>query len=466
VATLATGRHTFGSSVTRRQLANRPPTPFTPTMAGRPGELVQIDTTPLDVMAIIDDGVVGRVELTITLDVATRSIPSAVLRPKGTKAVDAALLLGRMLVPESMRPGWSPALAMAASPLPHRRLVDIDARLEHAASKPVIVPETIVCDRGQVFLSETFLRACSTLGISLQPAHPRTPTDKAVIERTFGSINTLFCQHVAGYTGPNVPRRGTNPEGAATWTLAELQELLDEWIVVGWQNRPHDALRDPAHPSGALSPNEMYAAMVAAAGYVPLTLSGEDYLELLPVTWRSINAYGIQIDHRTYDCIELDPYRRQPSGHTPKGGRWEIHYDPYDLTRVWLRTPDAWITVPWTHLPMVSAPFADFTWRHARQVAASRGLDATNETAVAQVLDDLLTRAGEHQPALTARIAARTRATTPTLTPVAVDEPDHSGPHDNENDDNGDGDGDGDGDGEATVIPFGMIDPESEADYL
>ena len=30
---------------------------------------------------------------------------------------------------------------------------------------------------------------------------------------------------------------------------------------------------------------KMYTALVAAAGYLPLTLSGEDYLELLPVQW-------------------------------------------------------------------------------------------------------------------------------------------------------------------------------------
>jgi putative transposase len=348
---------------------------------------------------------------------------------------------------------------MARSPLPHDRLVDIDVRLEHAAARPVIVPETIVCDRGRVFLSETFLRACSTLGISLQPAHPRTPTDKGVVERTFGSINTLFCQHVAGYTGPNVTRRGADTEEAAVWSLAELQELLDEWIVAGWQNRPHDALRDPTNPARALSPNEMYAAAVAAAGYVPLPLSGEDYLELLPVAWRCINAYGIQIDHRTYDCIELDPYRRQSSPHAAKRGLWPVHYDPYDVTRVWLRTPDGWVIVPWTHQAMVTAPFADFTWRHARQLAAARGLDARNEADVARVLDDLLTRAGQPPERASARIRARTRAAVSSTVHVLVrDEPDLAEAEDDVDE------LDGDDDWIAKVIPFGMFDPEAEAD--
>lgn len=86
-------------------------------------------------------------------------------------------------------------------------------------------------------------------------------------------------------------------------------------------------------------------------------------------------------------------------------------FDPYDLRHVWLRVPDGWVTVPWTYLPMVNAPFADFTWEHARHLAADRGQDRAAETAVAEALDDLLNRAG--QPAetkKTRRVRARTRA--------------------------------------------------------
>jgi hypothetical protein len=133
IDTLSAGRHTFGSAVTRRQTANRPATPFTPTLAARPGEQVQIDSTPLDVMVLLEDGVTVRADLTIAIDVATRTVCAAVLRPVGTKAVDAALLLARMLVPEPMRPGWADALRMSASRLPHGRLVAIDTRMELAA---------------------------------------------------------------------------------------------------------------------------------------------------------------------------------------------------------------------------------------------------------------------------------------------------------------------------------------------
>ncbi|MEU4806589.1 Mu transposase C-terminal domain-containing protein [Actinosynnema sp. NPDC023587] len=447
---LSTGRHTFGSAVTRRQLANRPDGAFTATAPARPGEQVQIDSTPIDVMVLAADGVPVRADLTIAIDVATRTICAAVLRPVGTKAVDAALLLAKMLVPEPMRPGWSAALAMASSVLPHERLLAVDARMREAAARPVIAPEQVVVDHGRVFISETFTRACERLGISIQPARKGTPTDKGVVEATFAAIKTLFAQHVAGFKGANPTLRGRDV--AAVWTVGELQDLLDEWLIVGWAHRPHDALRDPNAPRRMLTPNERYAALVAVAGYLPLTLGGTDYLELLPVVWRAINDYGIRVEHRTYDSPDLGPLRRQHSGLSGKRGLWEVHYDPYDLAQVFVRIPDGWVTAPWTHRNLVTAPFADFTWRHARRLVAESGRDVT-EAEIARALDALLTRA-EHGPDKAgARVAARTRtaAATTARPPVEPQEitaaPEAGAP----------------GTG-AQVIPFGVFDADAEAE--
>ncbi len=146
---LSQGRHTTGSARTRRSLANRPDGPFGELAACRPGELVQIDSTKLDVLVLLEKGVPGRVELTGTVDLATRSIPAVVVRPS-TKSVDAALLLARTLTPEPMRPGWAEALAMSRSVLPHRRMLALDQRLEHAAARPVIAP--VISSRASVQL--------------------------------------------------------------------------------------------------------------------------------------------------------------------------------------------------------------------------------------------------------------------------------------------------------------------------
>jgi len=468
---LSQGRHTTGSARTRRSLANRPDGPFGELTATRPGELVEIDSTPLDVDVLLEEGVPGRVELTGTVDLATRSIPAVVLRPT-TKSVDAALLLARTLTPEPMRPGWADALRMSRSVLPHRRMLAVDQRLEHAAARPVIAPETIVCDHGKAFISHNFRSACRMLGINFQPTHPQSPTEKPHIERTLESVATLFAQFVAGYVGRSAEHRGRNVQDERLWSLLELQELLDEWIVAVWHNRPHDGLRDPATPGRAFTPNEKYVALIEAAGYVPVALSASDYIELLPARWQAINAYGIKLNHRTYDSADLNPFRRQRSGVKAKKDRWEVHHDPYDVSRIWVRNhwDGGWIMCVWKHLRRVPVPFGELAWDHARQELADRGEQPT-ETAIADAVASLLNKAShgpapagnpQHKASRKAsskrqRVAARTRATTPARPRPAADpaEPTPAAPtFDDETDETAIG----------GVIPLRVFDARKEAE--
>ncbi|HEX2807143.1 MAG TPA: hypothetical protein VHN80_13345, partial [Kineosporiaceae bacterium] len=117
VEAIEAGRGTFSSARTRRSLAGRPDGAHALVTALRPGELMEIDSTPLDVLVVLDDGSTDRAELTGLVDIATRTLAAVVLRPS-TKAVDAALLLARALTPQPLRPGWPEALRMARSVLP------------------------------------------------------------------------------------------------------------------------------------------------------------------------------------------------------------------------------------------------------------------------------------------------------------------------------------------------------------
>ena len=57
---VSAGKHTTGSASTRRSLAARPEGMFAARTVSAPGEVMEIDSTPLDVMVLLDDGVVGR----------------------------------------------------------------------------------------------------------------------------------------------------------------------------------------------------------------------------------------------------------------------------------------------------------------------------------------------------------------------------------------------------------------------
>ncbi|WP_328374574.1 DDE-type integrase/transposase/recombinase (plasmid) [Streptomyces sp. NBC_00440] len=375
----------------------------------RPGEQVQIDTTRLDIMAVLEGGSLGRPELTIAVDVATRSILAAILRPHSTKAVDAALLLAEMAVPHPARPTWPTSLHLSRAEVPFERMLSLDKRLEGAAARPVIVPETIVVDRGKIYLSQGFVAACETLGVNVQPAPPRRPQAKAVVERTFGSINDLFCQHVAGHTGSNPQRRGSKTAAEARWTIGQLQDFLDEWITCGWQNRPHDGLRHPVLPKTALTPNQMWAALITISGYVPVPLTGADYLELLPVRWQPITERGIRLDYRTYNHDILDPHRSERSPITSKDGKWEVHHNPHDARQIFVRLTDGHLhEIPWIHRDHVHQPFNDAIWRHVQAEVEQRGDREQHEADLADALDQLLRRT--RHPAETEQKTRRRRA--------------------------------------------------------
>ena len=111
-------------------------------------------------------------------------------------------------------------------------MLSIDERLEHAAAKPVIVPETIVVDHGSVFVSRNFRASCRHLGINFQPAHKATRSDKPHIERLlrFGRrrCSPSSCPAIPAR---NPDRRGRGIDGQPLWSMLELQDLLDEWLI-------------------------------------------------------------------------------------------------------------------------------------------------------------------------------------------------------------------------------------------
>ena len=103
-------------------------------------------------------------------------------------------------------------------------------------------------------------------------------------------------------------------------------------------------------------------------------------------------------------------------------GLWEIHYDPYDVSRIWVRDHwnGGWISVFWTQLHRVAAPFGELAWDHTR-----KSLPGATEAELANAVEDLLTRAGQGPgggdgpgTGLTKRdrrVAARTRAVQPAI---------------------------------------------------
>jgi transposase InsO family protein len=417
--------HPFGNATTRRTQANRPDRAWGRQAPSRPGELFEIDSTPLDLLVIGPDGSTSRADLTVALDIATRTPLAAILRLVSTKAVDAAVLLGRAMTPLPMQPGWDASMAYSRSVLPQGMLPGDDAVRASIAAKPVIVPESITVDRGKVFVGSTFTAACERLQISLTKAAPRTPTDKPHIERFFAGVNTGFTQYLAGYTGPNVVRRGKDPAAEARFTLAEVQNLLDWWLVAVWQNRPHPGLRHPAMPKKDLTPNEAFAALTSVAPQIPVTLDRDDYIALLPVTWRTIQPYGINFEGLHYDSPALHEYRGTSSGlPSPAAGRWEIRYDPYRIQSIHIRDhrKGRWIEAEWSLARHLVGPFSLDVLTAAKKAMGKRAETVPGKDLLAEI-NRIMTAPAGRAEAQAARRASSTGPLIPEDLPPGRDDP-------------------------------------------
>ena len=327
-----------GKATTRRTEANRHERGPRPIAATTPGQYVEIDSTPINVMALLSDGKPGRVHLTVAMDVATRSMLAFDIVPTGASGVEHADLLGRMLRPRQCRADAPDYLRLdKAGDLPAAALLAADARQDGAVAVPYIVPETITTDRGKDYLSETFVSACRHFGISVIAAPPHSPTYKGHVERLMGTIETSWMQKLPGYVGNSVANRGREIDLSGLLTVHELRESFEEWWVRVYQRTPHRELRDRDLPSRCYSPNQMYTALFDAGAGIPVPIDEATFISLMRPYARTIQSDGIHIENLTYWHDDLVALRKL----TPptKDGKWVVRRDPYDPDRVWVQHP-------------------------------------------------------------------------------------------------------------------------------
>lgn len=345
---LTAGKHTTGSAKTRQSLANRPDRTFKKQSQILPGAEVQVDSTKLDVFVKTASGNVVRPILTIMIDIATRSILASTIRLDATMSVDHVVLLAQALTPGQNRPDKSIYRAAVQLANPQASLLSSAERAKLELTRPYVLPRAIMMDNGKDYLGSNFLAAMETFGISAVLSSPRTPTGKAIVERTFGSINTLFAQYQHGYTGRSPEFRGYDVEkNPDILDIDALYEVFDDWVLKVWQNRPHGGLRDRMNPSVTLSPNQMMAAAAEITSNIQLPLTEDLYIELLPSDYRVISSVGIEFNNAQYDSRELHAIRGTKSSVKKQKGKWEFKYDPYNKSSVWVRSKDgSWIECP------------------------------------------------------------------------------------------------------------------------
>lgn len=371
---LSKGRHAFGSGKARRSVANRPGGPYGRLRATRPGEYVVLDTTPLDVFAM--EPVTLRwvpVELTIAKDLFTRCVLGMRLSPVSTKSADVANVLYQCVTPQPTGgdDGWWPFHGVPANVLVGTEEPD-GLSQERVAGLPACLPEAIVVDHGKTYVSDHVIAACARLGITVQPAIPYKPTDKPTIERFFRTLNQGLLQHLPAYKGPDVFHRGAGVEDQAFLYVAELEQIIREWVGQVYHRTKHAGLCVAEVPGMDLSPAEMFEIGLAKTGGLMVPSHPDLPFLFLDVAWRTVQHYGVEVEGRRYDGPALNAHRNRRSSYGGvHAGKWPIFVDAHDVRRVWFQDPEtkAFAPLAWEHAPGLDQPFSNEAAEYTKKLA-------------------------------------------------------------------------------------------------
>jgi transposase InsO family protein len=391
------GKYFVPSAKQRRNNALRPEKPYSHFYATRPGEMVLIDTTPLDAFAMDPYTFMWvPVQLTIALDLYSRSIIAWRFTPQTTQGVDAAFLLFDLLRPKLMRLGWDESVRWAYAGIPENIIIETHGdpdKPSPLAALPFLNPQSVVIDNGKVFISETFMDACRLLGINVYLARPYTPTDKAHVERLFRTIRESFVIALPGYKGPDIFSRGKDVENDAFYFIDEIEEKFAFWVAKYYQNHLHGGLEFPTLPAMKISPNHMLEEGIARAGFVFAPPNPNLFFELLPTVWRTIQHYGVEIDGLIYDGEILNEYRNKKSEFAGvRQGKWRFKKDPRDISAIYFLDPDSeiWHTLRWHGGEHHLRPFTSKTLSYAKALVIQRGLDPSSPQDLQKVINDWL----------------------------------------------------------------------------
>ncbi|AIV37716.1 Mu transposase C-terminal domain-containing protein [Streptomyces sp. CCM_MD2014] len=387
LARLAKGTNAVsGSAKARRSIADRPRGTYGRLRATRPGEYVVLDTQDLDIYAM--EPVTCRwvpVQVTVAQDLFSRCIVGLRVTACSTKAVDVASVLF-----EAVCPPMEDARSELA---PYHGLWDQVVFTEEGLvpGRGLCPPETLIIDHGRAFMSAHVISVCTRLGMSIQPAQPKKPTDKPTVERFFRTLREGLIQHLPAYKGPDVHSRGERIEDQAFFYLHEVEEIIREWVSEVFHRRAHEGLVVPQWPKLELSPLEMLRIGLHRAGRLRMPATAELAFEFLQIKPRTIQHYGVDVDGMRYNGPALDGRRGTTSPYGGRlAGRWPIRVNPDDVRFVYFQDPDdgSWHALQWEHAPALSMAFSAEAAAYARRLAARTGrhIDAS------ETLGELLAR--------------------------------------------------------------------------
>ncbi|MCG8996079.1 transposase family protein [Laribacter hongkongensis] len=274
-------------------------------------EQVEIDHTPLDLF-VVDDNTwlpLGRPWLTLAIDHYSRMVLGFYLSfsPPSVESVFGCL---RHAV------------------LPKENLRKCYPRVEH--DWPCFgLPDTLICDNGLEFHSQSLEQAAFELAIYLQFCPKKKPYFKGRVERMLGSVTNQFAHAQPGTSFASwLERHGYDPVKEAVATFDELLHALHIWIVDIYAHTYHRGLKTTP-----------YAKWRDSQSLTPIELPERSRLDiaLSHAAERVLGHYGVELHGLRYNSRSLFPIRHRHGTRV----KVMVRYSVEDLGQIHVIDPDS-----------------------------------------------------------------------------------------------------------------------------
>ena len=309
-----------------------------------PLERAEIDHTPLDLI-VIDDNTslpLGRPWATVCIDDYTRCILGIYISFEPPSYLTVAHCLKDAFCPKVNLNEKYPTI--------------INCWGAHGVMRELVV------DNGTEFHSKSLENACFKLGIEIHYSPRKTAWFKGKIERFLGTLNNSIAHGTPGTTFSNIfEKEEYDPSKHAVVRMRKLNEIVRQWIVDVYHQRPHRTLKAPP-------------AVVWQTSIQPEDILLPDDLSQLDAILgrseqRSLTHKGIEINNLFYNSSELTNLRRRFGDKLDV----EIRVDDSNLGFIHVLSPDK------TCIFKVTALFFEYAdglsnWQHrvCRRFAANQ----------------------------------------------------------------------------------------------
>lgn len=338
--------------------------------ASYPLAVVQIDHTPMDVIVVdeIDRLPIGRPFLTIVIDVFSRMILGFAIYLEAPSAFTTGLAIAHAVLPKE---DW---------------LREVGVKADWPCWGKM---RRIHCDNAKEFRGSVMGRAAVEHNITVEHRPRGQPRYGGHVERGFRTFMKRT-HRLKGTTFSNVAEKGPyDSEGRAILTRKELERWFTTYVAKYYPNNFHYGIKTTPwskYKEGVLGSDTQKGIGLPDRIADPLRFM----LDFMPYEERTVQGYGILIDHVYYYDDVLRPWIHAPDVNDPsKKRKFIVRVIPRDMREVYFLDPETNTYIPIPYRDRSHPAVSRWEVLAAEKRLRSQGYANVNEAMLFEAIEEM-----------------------------------------------------------------------------